>query len=92
MLYTKFRGNRSTVTGEETLSWVYTIYGQCFHFGHVTSIMLINFHFCVPKSLHTKFGKNSPADSEKKASFNFICNQGQEMTLTLNTHISSLNK
>ena len=24
--------------------------------GHVTSIMLINFHFLVPESFHTKFG------------------------------------
>ena len=26
------------------------------HFGPVTSIMLINFHFLVPESFHTKFG------------------------------------
>ena len=26
------------------------------HLGHVTSIILIIFHFHVPKSLHTKFG------------------------------------
>ena len=26
------------------------------HLGHVTSIMLINFHFLVPESFHTKFG------------------------------------
>ena len=26
------------------------------HIGHVTSIMLINFHFLIPESFHTKFG------------------------------------
>ena len=26
------------------------------HLGNVTSIMLINFHFLVPESFHTKFG------------------------------------
>ena len=34
----------------------YTIYGHGDHLSHVTSIILINFHFHVPKSLHTKFG------------------------------------
>ena len=31
-------------------------YGRGGHLGHVTSIMLINFHFLVPESFHTKFG------------------------------------
>ena len=35
----------------------FTIYGRGGHdAGHVTSIMLINFHFLVPESFHTKFG------------------------------------
>ena len=33
-----------------------TIYGRGGHLGHVTSIMLINCHFLVPESFHTKFG------------------------------------
>ena len=33
--------------------------------GHVSNIILTNFHFLVPKSLHTKFGKNSQVVSEK---------------------------
>ena len=37
-------------------SLVFTIYGRGGHLGHVTSIMLINFHFLVPESFHTKFG------------------------------------
>ena len=32
------------------------MYGPGGHLGHVTSIMLINFHFLVPESFHTKFG------------------------------------
>ena len=53
MLHTKFRGNRSAGSGEEEFLMVFTIYG---HLGHVTSIILIYFHFHVPQSLHTKFG------------------------------------
>ena len=30
--------------------------GVAGHLGHVTSIMLINFHFLVRESFHTKFG------------------------------------
>ena len=51
MLHTKFRENRPT------------IYGHGGHLGHVTSIMLTNFHFLVPESFHTKFG------SERLSSF-----------------------
>ena len=35
---------------------VFTIYGRGGHLGHVTSIMLSNFHFLVPESFYTKFG------------------------------------
>ena len=56
MLHTKFRGNRPAGSGEEDFLRVFTIYGRGGHLGHVTSIMLINFHFLVPKSFHTKFG------------------------------------
>ena len=52
MLHTKFHGNRPAGSGEDFL----TIYGHGGHLGHVTSIILINFHFHVSKSLHTKFG------------------------------------
>ena len=51
MLHTKFHGNRSTGSGD--FLRVFTIYGHGSHLGHVTSIMLINFRFLVPKSLHT---------------------------------------
>ena len=56
MLHTKFRGNRPASSGEEDFRRVFTIYGRGGHLGHVTSIMLINFHFLVPESFHTKFG------------------------------------
>ena len=56
MLHTKFHGNRPPGSREEDFSRVFTIYGHSDHLGHVTSIMLMNFHFRVPKSLPTKFG------------------------------------
>ena len=63
-------------------------------FGHVTSIMLINFHFLVPKSLNYKIWWKIAQWFLRKASFNFhmymTLDQGQEMTLTFNTHIPSL--
>ena len=56
MLHTKFRGNRPAGYGEEDFGRVFTIYGRGGHLGHVTSILLINFHFLVLESFHTKFG------------------------------------
>ena len=50
MPHTKFRENRSTGSGEDDFLRVCTIYGRGSHLGHVTSIMLINFHFLVPNS------------------------------------------
>ena len=48
MLHTKFYGNRSDGSREEDFEGFFTIYGRCGHLGHVTSIMLSNFHFLVP--------------------------------------------
>ena len=56
MLHTKFHGNQPAGSVEEDFLRVFTIYGRSSHLGHVTSIMLINFHFLVPESFHTKFG------------------------------------
>ena len=56
MLHTKFRENRPAGSGEEDFLRVFTIYGRGGHLGHVTRIMLTNFHFLVPESFHTKFG------------------------------------
>ena len=71
MLHTKFRGNCSTGSRKEILQRVFDIYGHDGHIGLLTSIMLINFYFCEPKSQHTKFGINDPVISEKKTSFIF---------------------
>ena len=55
MLHTKFHENQPAGSGEEDILRVFTIYGHGGHLGHVTRIMLINFHFLVPESFHTKF-------------------------------------
>ena len=55
MLQTKFLGNQSVGSGMEDFLRVFTIYGHGGHFGNVTSIMSLNFHFLVPESFHTKF-------------------------------------
>ena len=55
MLHTKFRGNRSAASGEDFCR-VFTIYAHGGHLGHMTSIILLYFHFHVAKSTHTKFG------------------------------------
>ena len=59
MLHTKFRENCPAGSGEEDFLRVFTIYGG--HLGHVTSIMLINCHFLVPESFHTKFSSEWPS-------------------------------
>ena len=56
MVHIMFRGNRPAGSGEEDFSRVLIIYGHDGHLGHVTSIMLTNFHFLVPESFFTKFG------------------------------------
>ena len=53
MLHTKFRGKRPAGSGEEDFERVFTMYGRGCHLGHVTSIILSDFHFLVPKSFHT---------------------------------------
>ena len=56
--------------------------------------MSIDFHFLVPDSFHIKFGLDWHSQLFlRKSSLNFCMyttfGQGQEMTLTFNTHISS---
>ena len=58
MLNTKFRGNRPAGSTEEDFGRIFTIYGRVGHLGHVTSIMLSDFHFLVPESLNKKFGSD----------------------------------
>ena len=61
MLHTKFRENRPAGSGEEDFRRVFTVYGHGGHLGHVTRIMLTNFHFLVPESFHTKFISERPS-------------------------------
>ena len=58
MLHTKFHGNRPAGSGEEDLLRVFTIYWRGSHLGHVTIIMLADFHFLVPESNQIKFGSD----------------------------------
>ena len=60
MLHTKFRENLPAGSGEEDFLRVFFIYGHGSHLGHVTRIMLTNFHFLVPESFHTKFSSEWP--------------------------------
>ena len=53
MLQAKFQDHRTSGSGEERFSKVFTIYGRGGHLGHVTSIMSSDFHFLVPESFHT---------------------------------------
>ena len=59
MLHTSFAEIGPLVP--EKIVEVFIIYGHGGHSSHVTSIMFINFHFYVSKSLHTKFGYKWPS-------------------------------
>ena len=71
---------------------VFTIYGRVGHLGHVTSVMLSDFHFLVPETFTQNLVQIGTVVSEK-IQFEFLyvhdLGQGQEMTMTFNTHISS---
>ena len=61
MIHTKFRGSLPAGSGKEDFLRVFTIYGHGGHLGHVTRIMLTNFHFLVPESFHTKLSSEWPS-------------------------------
>ena len=61
MLHTKFRGNRSTGSGEEDFLMVCTIYGRGGHLGHVTQMPRTNFRSPYHRRLHIKFGFDWPS-------------------------------
>ena len=76
MLHTKFRGNRPAGSREDFLK-VFTIYGRGGHLGHVTSIMLTNFHCLVPESVHTNLVQIGTVVSEKiQFEFLYVHNLG----------------
>ena len=60
MLHAKFRENWPAVLEKKIFEGFlpYMIIGG--HLGHVTRIMLTNFHFLVPESFHTKFSSEWP--------------------------------
>ena len=60
MLYTKFRENRPTGSGEDFLR-VFTIYGRGGHLGHVTQMPRTKLHSPYPRRLHIKFGFDRPS-------------------------------
>ena len=55
MLYTKFRGNWPTGSGEEDFLVFFTIYGRGGHLGHLTRISQSNFRSLYPWMLYIKF-------------------------------------
>ena len=53
-----FTRPRYQVSDYSTTGPLVTIYRRGGHLGHVTSIMLSDFHFLVPERFHTKFGSD----------------------------------
>ena len=72
MLHTKFRGNRPAGSGDDFWT-VFTIYGLGGHLGHMTSIMLSDFHFLVPERFHTKFGSDQHSSFWENPVWIFVC-------------------
>ena len=65
MLNTKFRGNRPAGSTEENFRRIFTIYRRVGHLGHVTSVMLSDFHFLVPESFLQNLVQIGTVVSEK---------------------------
>ena len=75
MLHTKFHQNWPTGSSKQDFLSIYTIYGYGSHLGHVTSIMLINFHFLLPKNYIQNLVENGPVVSEiSKFKFLYVNN------------------
>ena len=72
MLHTKFRRNRPAGSTEEYFRRIFTIYGSVGHIGHVTSIMLSDSHFLVPKKLSYKIWFRSAQQFLRKIQFEFL--------------------
>ena len=74
------------------MSRVFTIYGHGGHLGYVTNIMSSDFHFLVFESFHKNLVQIGKVVFER-IWFEFLyektLGQGQEMSLTFNTHIPS---
>ena len=62
MLHNLFRRNRPTGSWKEVLI---PFMGIGSDLGNVTDIMLMNFHFLVPKGLHIILVENDPSEKSK---------------------------
>ena len=95
MLHTKFQRNRPAGSGEEIFEGFLPYYGLRGHLGYVTSIMSSDFHFLIPESFKQKLVQIGTEVSEK-IQFEFLylhtLGQGQEITLTFNTHFFPIEK
>ena len=60
ILHAKFRGNRSTGSGEDFEGFFFYIYGHGGHLGHVTWIIYIHIGYPLLYMLHIKFGFDWP--------------------------------
>ena len=93
MLHTKFRGNRPAGSGKENFGRAFIIYGRGGHFNNVNSIMFYEFSFPCTGKLSYKIWFRTAQKFLIKSGLNFCMyttfGQGQEMTLTFNTHIPS---
>ena len=91
MLHTKFHRNQSTGSWKQDFLSIYTIYGHGSHLDYVTSIIIINFHFLVPKYIQNLV-ENGPLVSEiSKFQFLYKKNLGprSKKPLTFNTNLLS---
>ena len=61
MQHAKFKDHRTSGSGKQRFSKVFTIYGHGGHLGHVTWTIYINFCSPFPKRLHIKFGFDLPS-------------------------------
>ena len=65
------------------------IYGHGSHLGHVTSVMLINFHFLVTKNyIQNLVGNGSVVSEKSKFQFLYVNNLGPRSTNDLDLQYS----
>ena len=61
MLHAKFQDHRTFGSGNGIFLKVFTIYGHCSNFAHVTCTIYINFLSHFPRKLHIKFDFDWPS-------------------------------
>ena len=91
--WARFHGNRPTGFWKQDFLSIYTIYGHSSHLGHVASIMIIDFHFLVPKKYIQNLVENGSVVSEKsKFQFLYINNLGPRSRNDLDLQYSLIYK